>query len=423
MFTVSVAMLPLQWIPIGPGLLQSIAISDLGIAILGLSMVTRFLRRASQNDRRLDRFAMLLIGSTLLAVSVNSINFPNSPQSDVGRGLFLRDTLCGLLVWVLYVGLRGYDCRHVIHYLSLGLSLGAVLFFACMFFAAAKRGKNVVNIYVHAIATTDPNYVQHALYGKLFTEPGERRQAEDATGRHTIFLLMILGAATTWLNTRESWTGRKPRHWQWWMIGVFVFLVLVSLSRQTTVVMGVFFACIALGTRSQALPLATIGALLVGLALVVYPPLREMVETKFIDGVINNPRVAQYGRAISEISAEPWWGNGAGVRVSDGYFPHNFILHGWHQAGLAGLLATCLCLFSLLYLLGFYARVVLRRVEASVIPAIAIVTIGSITLARLMVGVRGSLEIASILAMVTALLLHRDFRLRGLANFTNDRSA
>ncbi|MGV3484537.1 MAG: O-antigen ligase family protein [Planctomycetaceae bacterium] len=423
-FAIAVGLLPLQWIKLGPGPLARVTLSDLGIAMLGMSMAQRFLRRAWRIDRRLDRWAILLIGTTFLAVVVNAANFVTSSQFEVGRGFLLRDFVCGLLVWMLYAGLREFDCRQVMHYLSLGISLGAVLFIAGVFYTAAQRGKNVVKIYAHAVITADPNYVQMTLYRDLFSEPGDSSESdEDAHGRHTIFLLLCLGAIATWLNTHPSWTQRRPQKWQWLMIGTFVFLVLASLSRQSTLVLVIFLVCAALGSRSKMLPLAVFLLALAGLFVALYPPVADLIRAKFFEDVVENPRVAQFERTMREILSSPWFGNGAGVRVAGDFFPHNLILHGWHQAGVLGLLGSSLCVFSLIFYLGTHVRLLLRRIETISVPAIAIVAIGSITLIRLSVGVRGSLEIASILSLAITLLLGRDLSWRQCSELMNKPSA
>ena len=391
-----------------------IPFSDVGIVLMAISMLPRLLRNGMTISYSDDRNALVVIMSAAIGVSAIASSVFWTPLVDTAAKLFARDMLVVMVMAYLYLTLREIEHRTVIRLIGNAIFAGAVLFTIAAFISMAQQGKNIAEIYRGAILSGDPNAVQAQFFNRLFNPDGSY---EKAQGRHTIFLLFSAGAILIWFRM-QSLPSHAAKGLLLTQLAFLVLWVIASLSRQACLIIAIFSAAVVVCGRISAwasLSLVTISVLAVTAAIV--SPAGDLARAKFVDDVINNPRITQHSETLDTIRRGGIYGVGSGVTVygsQDDYYAHNLLVHSIHQSGVIGFVGAVMAFLSLaFFIMREVIKALLNHDSGLRIAGTACIVLATIPMSRYMFGVRGSLEMASALSMTLALLIERDTRIKG----------
>lgn len=391
-----------------------IPFSDIGIVIIAVSMLPRLFRGGMAISFADDRDALVVIMSAAAGVLAIAASIFWTPLVDTAIKLFVRDMLVVMMMAYLYLTLREIEHRTLIRFIGNALFAGAILFTVAAFISMAQQGKNIAEIYRGAILSGDPNAVQAQFFNRLFNPDGSY---ENAQGRHTIFLFFSAGAILIWLRM-QSLPSHAAKGFLLAQLAFLVIWVIASLSRQACLIIAVFAAAVVVCGRISAwasLSLMTLSALAITAAVV--SPAGDLARAKFLDDVINNPRITQHSETLETIRRGGIYGVGSGVTVygsQEDYYAHNLIVHSIHQSGVIGFAGAIMAFFSLaMFILREGVKSLFNPDTGLRIAGTACIVLATIPMSRYLFGVRGSLEMASALSMTMALLIERSVRIRG----------
>lgn len=403
LFSLGLAMQPLQWITVvGP-----IGVSDVGLVLVALALLPRVWRSVWRVTLAEDFAAVVTVGSLMLCTGAIGLSVCWSPAPVEGLLLMARDLAVAGLCGYVYTAFRDLDYREVCQVFGRALRFAAVLLTIAVTVTLAARGVNILDTYRRAVLTAEPNLVQYEVFHRLFGVDDER---EGAFGRHTMFLLVAIGAALTWLSTQQA-ARRRANALPWVQFAAMIALVVSSLSRQACLVAAITVAVAVLQTKSQAVRVAIGLSVLILGTLLATGPARELIQAKFVDDVVDNPRVNQFHEVSAAIARYPASGRGAGVQIKGAmnarYYAHNLVLHGWHQAGLLGLIASLSAVIALTSVTAYAAWLSMVTEGFSRAASAASFVLFMVPMIRCMLGVRGSFEVSALFGLAAALLILR----------------
>jgi O-antigen ligase len=263
-----------------------------------------------------------------------------------------------------------------------GLSalLGVTLFALYMLFVFGSLGRNLVVEYTQAILKADTAGLMFDFYPVIFNASmagGEDRATYLTSLRNTVMggILVYLALIAIWKHKLKSPAARMVATTG---IALCAFLVVTSVSRSNIIVLAMIIVlsfAIRAGYwrlkrrrtlwRRSAIPvlIGATGLVFVALLGTVLPrfPLGQLSSAALsifeerVQAVAQDPRIVQFGGALTAINDRVLFGYGIGEVVSTGNGKwlrvHNFFLASWLETGLAGALLALAWYMALVYYL------------------------------------------------------------------------
>ncbi len=354
--TIFFCLLPLQWIPL-------LSVAGLQAKIAHLSLVIPIIAVSSNISRYGGNIKSLLPLFIIIVCPLSSlaISLVWSSQSWDGATYIIRTLSYAVFSIVLAAWLLRFRTMEIVRCARLGTVAGVLAFLLISVLSLLSIQVNPFLLIYQAAITGDHTLIQHDIFRRLFSETPmvlwgtAEGSGQSSATRHAVMIGLLIppliGALIPVARENVSAYFRVSA-------GIVLFLALISLSR--TVVIIVILGLIVVisfviskyrvGIAQYLLwCLASILSVCILLVTPAGEGVLEIFQLKFVDDIIDNPRVRSLGPALNAIAERPILGHGAGVKVDDylhsGEYIHNIILHYWHQAGLLGLTLASVSLF------------------------------------------------------------------------------
>jgi hypothetical protein len=327
----------IQWVDLGPLSLAQVASLMVGPVFL------------------LNGPRLLPIGDDTLAIKSYAIflmclTFGFTYTQDSGEGFvaLVRGAAYLSLSYLFYAWLRSIPEDRCIRTLSRAIFYAAPAFFLIFLIAANSAGVNILKEVQFMLSSGNPNWLQYRIFTVVLNNGVIDEGGYSSAARHGIMVsLMTVAHLHLMLRPEKSRVGSALAYF-------IYFFVFFSLSRSAILGMLLGYLCAAtvqifagtfpikrfffIGSLPLAFVMATGFLQSSGISLIF--------ADKFVSDVADNPRIYEFLQIIDllETHAIFGWGTGTplGLEGVEAQYPHNFILYGWHQAGLLGLAATTL---------------------------------------------------------------------------------
>ncbi len=332
-------------------------------------------------------FCLSIIGFTTLNILRNRVNIDSQPLTALGSFNVAYIAYLGVMAISVLTVSHGeffsHWCRHAFLFTTylmlaihvsklsgpvlartvhLGVLLGTIAFILYAAISLNSVGRSLPKEVMHAVTTGDRDVLVRTHVAILnASADGITKQRNDAfitssfknqlASGFVVFLL--LGAAFS--------TKNAPLHSRLLKLialTLVVAIVVLLMSRSNMIVIGMCLSFMGAYRASKLQAFRTVqvqaiaGAailLLVAIVFLMNPDQGGMVNLT-IDNLMrlgDDPRFAHYNRVLSQVTANPFAGHGFGQQASDGYRVHNFILGGFFEAGIVGLVAAIIVSFTL----------------------------------------------------------------------------
>lgn len=331
-----------QWVEMGP-----LTVAQLAMLTGAASLIAR--RGFSfKPGVDLDIFAVYFSFIATLVLGLFWSERPVAGMREIINLIFYSSSAMLFLAW-----LRSLPERLVLHTLAASARIVVPGFALLYLVSAIIAGVNIPQVVLQAVSTGNPNFLQYQLFAVVFNFGDPSSGSLSSAARHGVFLSLVSVSFTSIMLRKLA-----PTTSIWWSLGAIGFTIL-SLSR--SVLFGIALASILVLVRHFRVGSGlrrgpTVAFLCFSFALIfagVGPVagVRSLVQDKFLVDVVNNPRVAELPQVLRLLNESPLLGRGTGTPLLLdellAEYPHNFVLYGWHQAGILGLLTSVAFLWLL----------------------------------------------------------------------------
>ncbi|NGY04527.1 O-antigen ligase family protein [Solimonas terrae] len=399
---VAVFCAPFQWIQIA----GSLTISDLGFVMSAGLLLCGVVFSAAYFPNFRSNFIYWFLILYVANLIIQVVSLVHSPKPMQGLFDILRDAIYLSWVILLFSGISriGFvDACRIIYRAAFISGIGVLIVASIQL---AHKGIHPIDVYVRAFVDLDPDRIQYSVFKGLFNETDA--DTYSSATRHTMALLFTLGLACA---KCVAYVNKRERHFSAIVQVFLAALILATLSRQAIVaLLWVFMSSSVFmsGDKRKARYGIVLG-FFVSVALAI--PAWDFIKIKFIDDILENPRVERYGQALIEISKHPFWGYGAGSLVDNSYYADQYVINAWHQGGLMSLIAAVGV--TLLLLLQLLRPAFSRLPEGKKIFCLWCSWLAIFPLIRLLVSLRGTFDMSACIALALLFFLAGQLLNRG----------
>lgn len=269
-------------------------------------------------------------------------------SEDIPNGLFAsaRSAVYLATAIALYLLLSNTAELELHRTLSTTILFAAPVFYIVFLSSAVYAGVNVPKVLFEGFATGNPNYIQFSLFNKAFNALGSADEEFSSAARHGVMVVLCtFSLANLCLAQARSAAGTFLS----WSVFAVAF---ISLSRTITIsllIIGALFIIRNLSSKELKLRyvvlfFACVLCLAAWLLTNADSAVASVLMIKFGEDIVNNPRLFEYSQVLGLIADHAFFGWGTGTPIefnlTGSEYPHNFILYGWHQLGIFGLLTS-----------------------------------------------------------------------------------
>jgi len=318
----------IQWIDVGP-----LPVSQVALFIPLLALFPTLM------SGKIARPPILFLTYFLFLAALMAM-LPFSGDLLAGTTAIVRGIVYSTLAFCTYAWLRLEDPEDRCRELSRAIFWVAPGFFAVFYLSAMAAGVNLIDAIVHTVTTGNPYILQYRMFN-LVLNGGVVEDGLSSAARHGIVISLLSAVFLhVFLRERKSLLGTL-------LCIAIVLFALLSLSRSALLGAALGLMCYALFRLAEGrirwarvLLFVGVGFIAMNLGNVNTSGLTAILSEKFVSDIANNPRVMEFFQIVDRISdrAVFGWGSGTGLNLFglEAQYPHNFILYGWHQAGLIG---------------------------------------------------------------------------------------
>ncbi|MEO0329691.1 MAG: O-antigen ligase family protein [Pseudomonadota bacterium] len=327
----------IQWIELGPLPVSQIA--------LLLSVVFFTLQAPSKLPVGTDTDLFKIYGLFTVALLAGLTR-----TEDFGAGVsaIARSVVYMTLAYFFYIWLRTIPVEKCVNTLANSVFYVVPAFFVIFWMSSIFAGVDIIKQVLHALSTGNPNWLQYQVFAVVLNNGVLDENGLSSAARHGIMVsLMTVAHLHLFLRRRKSLLGTA--------LCIFVYsFVFFSLSRSAILALLLGYICVfSVKLVTRQLPITRLVFLGGSLFLVVVfsgvlqnSGLLSIFSEKFVSDIANNPRVHEFIQIVDRINTHAvlGWGTGSPLNLFglNAQYPHNFILYGWHQAGIVGLLISTL---------------------------------------------------------------------------------
>ncbi len=344
-----ILLFPLQWITIVD--IGGFSLKVAHLSVIALSLLAWATTFSGRGRVQINPFYFLFM--LVLVIQLGSLMWSEDVAaglSAVARSFFYLAISLGIYFWFVKADMGRFSV------LASRLFCASVaILYALIMISFAIAGQNFFTVVFEALFSGNPNALQYRVFYKLFNDyslaPSELENYSSAA-RHTIALSLVFLSIIASVALRRVAPATKTLVLAS-MLAVLFFLA-ISMSRSAVfslLVPIVFLLHIVVLRRPGPVVLMGVFGLLIGLIAVSVASVSdstggvtEVLQGKFIDDIVNNPRINDFGDVIANISENPWVGAGIGTPIRGLFIRsdevHNFFFHVWHGTGIVGAIAA-----------------------------------------------------------------------------------
>lgn len=330
----------LQWLELGP-----LPISQLAL-FLPLVALTPMLSAS-----RLATVPWLFV-VYFVFLGALAMGLPLSQDLGAGMTAVARGTVYSVLGYFTYMWLLNEEPKVRIGQLANAVFWVVPGFFAIFYISALSAGVDLIGTVIQTFSTGNPYYLQYRMFN-VTLNGGITEDGLSSAARHGI-VISLLTVIYLHLLLR-----RMPSRLGNALCIAVVMFALLSLSRSALLGAALGLICYMFFRLAERKIKWTRVILVLGLGFALAlaqgglgDGLSTILREKFLEDILNNPRVFEFLQIVERLNERPvfGWGTGTGLGLFalDAQYPHNFILYGWHQTGLIGLAITVFFVFVII---------------------------------------------------------------------------
>ena len=343
-----VLLFPLQWITVVDA--GGFALKVAHVAVIGLSLLAWVSAATGKLGWRLNPFYSLFF--VILVIQICSL--AHSQDAASGLSAIMRSFAYVFISLGIYFWFLNLEMNRYASLFSNVFPVAIIILYTIIIYSFFAAGQNFFEVVTESILSGNPNALQYRVFYKLFNDyslAASDMEDYSSAARHTIALSIIFLSIMAVAGLRRVTV--QLRWLVYACIAAVFFFVAISMSRSAVfsiLVPLAFLLHAVLLRRPGPLVLVSLAAVLAVFAVVSFASsgtvsggFTDVIQGKFVDDIVDNPRARDFGYVIDSISENPWLGAGIGTPVPGMFVRseevHNFFLHLWHGAGIVGAIA------------------------------------------------------------------------------------